>query len=117
MGTNYYVVKNRPTICDPIHIGKSSYGWLFSFQTHNDKWNDPPIVWNSYPQVYDWLKKNVDETWKYVIMNEYDEIVPFDEFIDMVQKKQNDPFCKSNPNNFSYSRNVDGYRFSDEDFC
>lgn len=103
--------------CDPIHIGKSSGGWLFCFQTQNDKWNDPPVVWNSYPQVYDWLKKNVVETEKYVIMNEYDEIVPFDEFIDMVQWKQNDEVCRSNPDNFSYSRNVDGYRFADEDFC
>lgn len=25
--------------------------------------------------------------------------------------------CKDNPDNFTYSRNVDGYRFSDEEFC
>ena len=116
MGTNYYVVPNRPSVREPVHIGKSSIGWMFSFQSQNEKWNDPPIVWNTYPQVVDWLRKNTVEKQDYVIMDEYDEIVPFDEFIDLVQHKQNDPSCRNNPDNFSYSRNVDGYRFSDEEF-
>jgi hypothetical protein len=32
MGTNYYAVKNGPTIQELVHIGKSSAGWLFNFQ-------------------------------------------------------------------------------------
>ena len=31
MGTNYYAVKNKPTVSSPIHIGKSSMGWKFCF--------------------------------------------------------------------------------------
>lgn len=117
MGTNYYAVRNRPTLADPIHIGKSSAGWLFWFQSQNDKWRDPPVVWNTYKQVVDWLRKNTVEKSDYVILNEYDEIIPFDDFVELVQRKQNDQLCKGNPDNFSYSRNVDGYRFSDEEFC
>ena len=32
MGTNYYVVRDRPSQMEPVHIGKSSIGWLFGFQ-------------------------------------------------------------------------------------
>ena len=117
MGTNYYVVKNGPSVRDPIHIGKSSIGWMFNFQTQNDKWSDPPVVWNTYKQVTDWLKKYTVESSNYVIMDEYDEVVPFSDFVDMVQAKQNSPSCRDNPDNFRYCRNVDGYRFSDGDFC
>lgn len=117
MGTNYYAVKNRPSLAEPIHIGKSSAGWLFSFQSQNDKWCDPPVVWHTYNQVIDWLYKNTVEREDYVILDEYDSIIPLDDFVELVQRKQSDPFCKDNPDNFSYSRNVDGYRFSDEEFC
>lgn len=116
MGTNYYAVKNRPSLEEPIHIGKSSAGWMFSFQSQNDKWHDPPVVWNTWPQVRDWLKKYTVDTHEYVIMDEYDEIIPYADFVDLVEAKQKDPFCRDNPDNFSYSRNVDGYRFSDEEF-
>lgn len=113
MGTNYYAVRNRPTIDDPIHIGKSSFGWKFYFQSHNDKWHEPPVIWNTYDQVYEWLHKYTVETDSYVIMDEYDKIISFDEFIALVEKKQSE----DNPDNFTYARNVNGYRFSDDEFC
>ena len=113
MGTNYYAVKTRPTISEPIHIGKSSIGWRFNFQTQNDKWNDPPVIWNTFEQVCDWLKKQTVDTNNYVIMDEYDRVINYDDFVEMVQEKQN----INNPDNFTYSRNVNGYRFSDRDFC
>lgn len=116
MGTNYYVVQNRPTTKEPIHIGKSSFGWMFLFQSQNETWNDPPIVWNTYAQVKDWLKKHTVDTNEYVIMDEYDEIISYDDFVTMVEKKQKDKMCRGNPDNFTYCRNVDGYRFSDECF-
>ena len=118
MGTNYYAVKNRPTVSDPIHIGKASIGWLFHFHQVNDKWHEPPIEWNTYNQVIDWLKKYTVDTKEYVILDEYDRQISLDDFIEMVQRKQNDPDCRDNPDNFSYtSRNVDGYRFDDAEFC
>lgn len=113
MGTNYYAVRNRPTIQEPIHIGKSSIGWRFSFQTQNETWNDPPVVWNTYEQVCDWLKKYTVESTEYVIIDEYDEIINYDDFLEMVKNKQDN----DNPDNFTYSRNINGYRFNDGEFC
>lgn len=87
---------------------------MFCFQTQNEKWNDIPVVWNTYNQVIDWLKKYTADSKEYVIIDEYDEIISLDDFIGMVQRKQIDD--KDNPDNFTYSRNVDGYRFTDGDF-
>lgn len=98
---------------DPIHIGKSSFGWRFNFQTQNERWNDPPVVWNSFPMVKDTLKRLTVDSSDYVIMNEYDEIVGYDDFIELVESKQEE--C--NPDDFTYARNVDGYRFTDDWFC
>ena len=113
MGTNYYAVRNRPTTRSPIHIGKASIGWRFNFQTQNNKWDEPPVVWNTYDQVYAWLYKHVVEDEDFVIMDEYDEIISFNEFVSIVDQKQR----VNNPDNFVFSRNVNGYRFSDEEFC
>ena len=115
MGTNYFLVKNGPTTREPIHIGKSSCGWLFHFHVVNEPYNEPPIVWNTYNQVKDTLKQLTVDSNNYVIMNEYDEIVSYNDFIDLVDYKQSDEFNKSNPDNFSNCRNVDGYRFDYED--
>lgn len=116
MGTNYYVVKNGPSVREPIHIGKSSAGWLFNFQAQNDKWNEPPVIWNTFDQVKAWLKANTVDSTDFVIIDEYDKIIPFDEFVELVEEKQKDPFCRENKDNFSYARNVNGYRFSEGDF-
>lgn len=116
MGTNYYAVRNRPTVQDPIHIGKSSAGWLFNFQTHNDTWLEPKVIWNTYDQVKEWLFKHTVQEKDFVIMNEYDEIVTFSEFFDLVDEKQKDKHNLENPDNFAYARNVNGYRFSEGEF-
>lgn len=113
MGTNYYAVRNRPTVDDPIHIGKSSIGWKFDFQSHNDTWHEPPIVWNTYDQVYEWLYTYTVQSDSYVIMDEYDELISFDDLIELIEAKQSE----ENPDNFRYSRNVNGYRFTDDEFC
>ena len=113
MGTNYFAVINRPSTREPLHIGKSSGGWRFHFHQINDEWYDPPIHWNTYEQVRDWLKANTVDSKDWVIMNEYDEIVSFDDFIELVQAKQ----AENNPEDFDYyCRNVNGYRFDDQWF-
>ena len=117
MGCNYYAVRNRPTVRSPVHIGKSSYGWLFLFHQQNDNWCNPPIAWNTYNQVKEWLKKYTVDSQEFVIMDEEDRIVSFDEFFEMVDSKQNDESILSNNENFLYCRNVDGYRFTDGEFC
>lgn len=116
MGTNFYAVKSRPSCASPIHIGKCSAGWLFMFETHNDTWDEPPVVWNTWPQVKAWLKKYTVDSTEYAIVNEYDEVVTMDEFVDLVEAWQNDPVCRRNPDNFAHARNIDGYRFMEGEF-
>ena len=108
MGTNYYAVRKRPSVESPIHIGKSSAGWLFLF--HANK------LWSNYDEVKEWLKQHTVNNKEYVILDEYDEEVPFEEFINMVEEKQNDKWCIDNPDNFTWTMNVAGYRFEDHDF-
>ena len=115
MGTNYYVVPNRPSIEEPIHIGKSSMGWMFLFHDVNEPYRDIPIVWHSYEEVKNWLQKYTVDTDEYVILDEYDRVVSLDELINRIQEKQIS--CKNNPNNFTHCRNVNGYRFYDGEFC
>lgn len=112
MSTNYYAVRARPTIEKPIHIGKSSGGWKFLFEAHNDTYNTPPVVWNTYKQVMTWLHNYVEVSKEYVILDEYDDTISLDEFKALVDRKQNE----NNPDDFTYARNVDGYRFMDEYF-
>lgn len=117
MGTNYYAVPNRPSLGHNFHIGKSSAGWLFCFRDQEETWNDPPVVWHSYNDVKEWLKKYVVDSKEYVILDEYEREVSFEEFFNLVDSKQEDPDCRSNPDNFGYCKNVCGYRFSDREFC
>lgn len=118
MGTNYYLVKNKPSTCGVVaHIGKNSFGWLFNFQTMKPCYDYPGIFWYTYPQVKEVLKRTTVDSTDYIIMNEYDEVVSYDDFVDLVDTKQSDEHCQSNPDNFKYSSNIDGYRFTDEDFC
>lgn len=115
MGTNYYAVKAKPTVDNPIHIGKSSIGWMFLFHEQHDSWSDPPIIWHSFDDLKSWLEKYVVKEGKYVILDEYDREVDYNEFLDMIENKQQ--LDKNNPENFYYCKNVNGYRFDDRDFC
>ena len=114
MGTNYYAVPKHPTTKSPIHIGKSSIGWQFLFQTQHERWNDPPVVWDNYNECRDWLHKYTVENPIYVILDEYDEVISFDDFFKMVERKQDED--KDNPDNFRYANNINGYRFSNDWF-
>lgn len=117
MGTNYYAAKNEPTTMAPIHIGKSSAGWLFLFHEQEDLWRDAPIVWHSWDAIRTWLYDNTVAKTNYVIINEYDEIEPYDDFVKLVETKQKDPDCRDNPENFYYGvKNINGYRFREGDF-
>ena len=118
MGTNYYAVRNRPSVSEPIHIGKSSAGWMFLFKTQELQFNDPPAVWHSYREVTEWLDEYVGKRKLYVIMDEYDEEIKLEEFYEMIENKQKITSGDySRRKNFTYCDNVDGYRFSREEFC
>jgi len=113
MGTNYYAVRNRASVETPIHIGKSSLGWKFHFQEQDIDSHNPPVEWHTYDQVIEWLKKYTVESNEYVIMDEYDEIVSLEEFMELIERKQEE----NNPDNFRYGvKNVNGYRFSEREF-
>lgn len=111
MGTNYYAVRNRPTTDEPIHIGKSSFGWRFLFQAQNDNYREPPVVWKNYEEVKDWLYKHTVVDKDFVIMNEYDEVVSFNEFFELVEAKQEERIHDE------HASVIEGYRFETDWFC
>ena len=110
MGTNYYAVRNRPTTDEPIHIGKSSSGWRFLFQ-EQDIWGDPEVHWHTAREVYWWLEKYTVESNEFVIMNEYDEVVTFEDFKTLVEQKQKEKIHDE------HAKLVEGYRFDSSWFC
>lgn len=102
----------KPTIADPIHIGKSSIGWKFLFHTvpgYINYINGEPL--DSYSRWIRFLKEYTDND-TIVIMNEYDEEVSLTDLIELVQRKQ----LEINDDNFRYCDNVEGYRFTRGDF-
>lgn len=109
MGTNYYLVKNRPSTDSGLHIGKSSLGWRFLFHKPSIWDSDKPL--NTFEQWRDYLKETT-ESGNYVILNEYDEVVSLDDFLKMVANKQNE----NKPDMFEYCENVNGYRFASGEF-
>lgn len=109
MGTNYYLVKNRPSINGGLHIGKSSAGWRFLFNKPSIWEVDKPL--NTFEQWRDYLKECTDSG-SHVIMDEYDNVIPYENFIKMVEEKQKE----NNPNMFQCCENVNGYRFANGEF-
>lgn len=114
MGTNYFLVHNRPTVNPPMHIGKSSIGWRFLFQAVDFDWQNTFEGFGKIQTFPQWKRMILETTGdgRAVIMDEYDEIVKADDFFQMVAKKQEE----QNEDNFAYADNIDGYRFSHEDF-
>ena len=109
MGTNYYLVKNRPSTDSGLHIGKSSAGWRFLFHKPSIWDVDKPL--NTFEQWRDYLKETT-EAGTHVIMNEYDEVVSYEWLMELIRNKQ----TEDKPDMFEYYENVNGYRFSDIEF-
>lgn len=76
MGTNYYVAKNLCECCnrydEEYHIGKSSWGWAFTFQGYKYDNLTSWKLWKEY------LKDQI-------IKNEYGETVSYEEFVKMIE--------------------------------
>ncbi len=76
MGTNYYVAKNLCECCnrydEEYHIGKSSYGWAFSFQGYRA---ERLVSWRAWKEF---LKDKV-------IVDEYGERTNYDWFVDYIE--------------------------------
>jgi len=111
MGTNYYVKDAPPCpTCKQggteIHLGKSSGGWAFHFQYNGGEY------YKTIVEMREWLRSKQ-------IWNEYEEKVSFDEFWDLVEAKQEEfeeskKHWDEHPGNTFY---IDGYCFSDHEFC
>ena len=88
MGTNYYVADNVCECCkrydEKYHIGKSSWGWAFTFQGYK---YDGLSSWQKWK---DYLKDKK-------IYNEYGELVDYDWFIWFVETEKAPNFV--NPDN------------------
>jgi len=110
MGTNYYT-KDKTNECEccgrgveNIHLGKSSAGWNFSFQYNDGKY------YKNFEEMKRWLKDKVIE-------DEYGHIITLDEFIAFINIKQKEN--RNHANVYKDDRNfvIDGYSFTNCEFC
>ena len=85
MGTNYYVVENVCECCnrydEKYHIGKSSWGWAFSFQGYK---YDGLTSWQKYKEYL----KDKD------IRDEYGERITYDEFVKYVETEKSPGYVR-----------------------
>jgi len=107
MGTNYYHHTNICEHCgrlDTIHIGKSSFGWTFSFHA-----TDNIRSWKNWQEALQQGK----------IVDEYDREVSLDDFIKLVEDKQKILGALNHALNYPdiYSFiDEEGYSFSEGEF-
>lgn len=104
MGTNYYAVKKKPRIVkvyDEIHLGKSSVGWKFNFQRQ-------PEYYNNFEE----FKKFVLSNEEFDFIDEYGHKIEPKELLELIEEEQKE----NNPDDFTYDNNINGYRFTDEEF-
>ena len=86
MGTNYFLVKTKPTCRAPLHIGKSSIGWRFLFY-RPDRWETDDIPLNTFEQWKEYIY-NCVTSGTHVVIDEYDEVIDPVELFDMIARKQ-----------------------------
>ena len=70
---------------------------------------DRPL--NTFEQWRDYLKE-ATESHEYVILNEYEREVEYDELLEIIAKKQSE----NRPDMFDHWENVNGYMFASCDF-
>jgi len=114
VGTNYYVAKNKCECCKRFdkeyHIGKSSFGWAFSFQGY--RWNKL-ISWRNWKEF---LKTEH-------IVDEYGEEMDYEAFCWMIETYKAPGFVRENGSkNLVHNEQgrKDGYDWDDENgysFC
>ena len=117
MGTNYYWFreekKPNQIVDEGLHIGKCSAGWSFHFQAHFDPFQRYDLT--SYRNYKEFLKEGY-------IYTEYDDLVYYDEFIEMVESTRPKKKWTSFPEDREQLHIGDewedeGFMFSLVDFC
>ncbi len=98
MGTNYYVASKACECChrydEDLHIGKSSYGWAFSFQGYK---NENLTTWNKWKE---YLKNRQ-------IVDEYGTFISYEDFVKMVETYKA-PGFKREDGHVNLSHNEEG---------
>lgn len=91
MGTNYYVKENHCDHCDrydqTYHIGKSSWGWSFSFRGYRHTVAPQPLT--SWVEWKHFLKDKA-------IVDEYGTDVNYDEFCTMIETEKSPGYINTN---------------------
>jgi hypothetical protein len=86
MGTNYYVAKNLCECCnrydEEYHIGKSSFGWAFTFQGY------PAERLTSWKAWKEFLKNQI-------IMDEYGDRKDYEWFVVFIEKEKSPGFVNA----------------------
>ena len=87
MGTNYYVAKNLCESCnrydEEYHIGKSSAGWAFSFQSYRA---ERLVSWRAWKEF---LKNQI-------IMDEYGDRINYESFVVMIEGHKSPNYVNEN---------------------
>lgn len=113
MGTNYYTKEKTCSLGsyepEPIHLGKSSAGWQFTFQYNQGKY------YKNVDEMKEWTRDKI-------IVDEYGRLVMWSAFWELVDWKQKNeklnhakmvtdkyPTRAENKTDFI----IDGYSFSD----
>lgn len=114
MGTNYYWKPEvEPTLCSeckcmtkvPVfHIGKSSAGWTFTFQT---------CLELGVQSFADWKRVFAQRG---TIVDEYGTPVPVEQFAALVEKKVSETHCHAHEHPAKSFHDPEGHSFSDYDF-
>lgn len=109
MGTNFYYSYNRCECCgreDRLHIGKSSAGWTFSFQAHQE----PSI--RSYTDWLDFFMRRDG-----IILDEYGRNYTVEGFREVVENRPNGLLnaAVEYPAHGSYL-DPDGHSFDEQEF-
>ena len=95
-----------------LHIGKCSAGWAFHFRAHHDSFQRYRLV--SYRDYKEFLKEGY-------IYTEYEDLVYYDEFIEMVEstrpKKKWSSLPEGEQLHIGEEWENEGFMFSLCDFC
>lgn len=91
--TTFFLPSGRDDHGD-IHVGKLSYGWKPLMQAGEH--------FHSIETLKQWYEKNKQN---YIFVNEYDEEVPFNEYLAEINERNQDPDAKAH----DYGRGADGF--------
>jgi hypothetical protein len=85
-----------------IHVGKLSGGWKPSMQANE--------YFNSIQTLKQWYADNKDE---YIFVNEYDEVVSFDDYLIKIHEWNQDPENERH----EYGPSADGFDWTYDEFA